>query len=119
MKKIILAPILLLFLIGCGTEVKSIPITEFTQADLENATLLDVRTPEEFAEGHLENAININWYEEDFMKQIEGMPKDKTIYVYCKIGGRSGSAAELLNSSGYTAIDLEGGYDAYLAAAKN
>jgi rhodanese-related sulfurtransferase len=84
-----------------------------TPEDVENAVLIDVRTPEEYAEGHLDNAVNINWYDEDFMDQFKTIEKDKTIYVYCKKGGRSSSAAESLTSSGYkNVIDLLGGYDA-------
>ena len=72
-----------------------------------------VSPPEEYAEGHLDNAININWYDENFMNELKTIEKEKTIYVYCKKGGRSASAAEMLNSSGYTnVIDLLGGYDA-------
>lgn len=90
-------------------------ITELTPQDLENAVLIDVRTPEEYAEGHLENAININWYDENFIDQFKDIEKEKTVYVYCKKGGRSSSAAELLNTSGYKdVVDLLGGYDAYL-----
>jgi len=47
------------------------------------------------------------------MNELKTIEKEKTIYVYCKKGGRSASAAEMLNSSGYTnVIDLLGGYDA-------
>jgi phage shock protein E len=105
--------ILLLFTQISCTETKSMSITELTPQDLENAVLIDVRTPEEYAEGHLDNAVNINWYDEDFVKQCKKVEKEKTIYVYCKKGGRSASAAELLTSSGYkNVIDLLGGYDA-------
>jgi len=107
--------ILLLFIQISCTQSKSMSITELTPQDLENAVLIDVRTPEEYVEGHFDDAVNINWYDEDFIKQFEKekIEKDKTIYVYCKKGGRSASAAELLTSSGYkNVIDLLGGYDA-------
>jgi rhodanese-related sulfurtransferase len=104
--------LLLVIQIGC-TQTKSMSINELTPEDVENAVLIDVRTPEEYAEGHLDNAVNINWYDEDFMDQFKTIEKDKTIYVYCKKGGRSSSAAESLTSSGYkNVIDLLGGYDA-------
>ena len=73
-----------------------------------------MRTPEEYAAGHIDNALNINWYDSDFAKQLESIGKDETIYVYCKKGGRSAKAAQLLDSLGYKkVVDLEGGYDAY------
>jgi len=105
--------LLLLFVQISCTQTKSMSITELTPQDVENAVLIDVRTPEEYAEGHLDNAVNINWYNENFINQFKTIEKDKTIYVYCKKGGRSASAAELLTSSGYkNVIDLLGGYDA-------
>ncbi len=105
--------ILLLFTQISCTQTKSMSITELTPQNLENAVLIDVRTPEEYAEGHLDNAININWYDENFMNEFKTIEKEKPIYVYCKIGGRSASAAEMLNSSGYKNVtDLLGGYDA-------
>jgi len=105
--------ILLLFIQISCTQTKSMSITELKPQDMENAVLIDVRTPEEYAEGHLDNAVNINWYDEGFIDQFKNVEKKKTIYVYCKKGGRSASAAELLTSSGYkNVIDLLGGYDA-------
>ncbi|GGD54980.1 hypothetical protein GCM10011361_21910 [Muriicola marianensis] len=87
-------------------------ITEFDQQGLTKYTLIDVRTPEEFDAGHLENAININWYDEDFAEQVSDLPKGNTIYVYCQKGGRSAMAASVLDSLGYRTIDLTGGYGA-------
>lgn len=112
MKNIGYLILLLVIQISC-TQTKSMSITELTPQDLENAVLIDVRAPEEYAEGHLDNAVNINWYDESFMNEFKTIEKEKTIYVYCKKGGRSASAAELLTSSGYkNVIDLLGGYDA-------
>ena len=113
MRYAILITLLFLLSMGCA-QSKSKPITEFSQNDTKNGILLDVRTPEEYAAGHIDNALNINWYDSDFAKQLESIGKDETIYVYCKKGGRSAKAAQLLDSLGYKkVVDLEGGYDAY------
>ncbi len=106
--------VLLLFVnFGCS-QIKTKPITEVSQNELKNIVLVDVRTPEEFAEGHLDNALNINWFDADFANQFEAVDKDKTIYVYCKMGGRSAKAQEKLQSLGYKhVVNLEGGYDAW------
>ena len=80
----------------------------------ENKLLLDVRTPEEFAAGHIENAQNINFYE-NFEQNIASLDKDETIYIYCAKGGRSAKAAQILKENGFTVIDLEGGYTAWEA----
>ncbi|HUH47557.1 MAG TPA: rhodanese-like domain-containing protein [Arenibacter sp.] len=112
-------PLVILFLFlglqwGCSQKVvENMPMADFGQALLKDAILIDVRTPEEYAEGHLENAQNINWYATDFAEQFEGMDKGKTVYVYCKVGGRSAKAQEKLRSLGFEhVVNLEGGYDA-------
>lgn len=106
---------ILLFLTGSCQEAHQLPINEFSQDDLQNYTLLDVRTPEEFEEGHLVNAININWFDDNFTEQVAVLEKEKTIYVYCQKGGRSAEARAVLDSLGFKAIDLTGGYGAWTA----
>ena len=106
--------VLLLLVFSGYAQSTSKPITEFSQNDSKDAILVDVRTPEEFSAGHLDNAVNINWFDEDFTKWFEEVPKDKTIYLYCKKGGRSAKAQEKLKSLGFSnTVDLEGGYDAW------
>lgn len=78
-----------------------------------SALLVDVRTPEEFANGHLKNAINVNYYDPSFMKQMSTLSKDKTIYVYCRSGGRSGKATQELTQAGYKVVDMAGGITAW------
>jgi len=95
------------------------PIEEFSKEDLKNAELVDVRTPEEYLAGHMEDAINIDWYAPDFISKFSELPKNKTMYIYCKKGGRSAQAAQALDSLGYTVIDLLGGYDALQAQEEN
>ncbi|MBT8263708.1 MAG: rhodanese-like domain-containing protein [Muriicola sp.] len=110
MKRTWLLPFFLLVFIGCG-QVKQMPIEELTAKDLKNAELVDVRTPEEYMEGHMDNAINIDWYDPEFISKFSELPKNKTVYIYCKKGGRSAQAAKVLDSIGYSVIDLLGGYD--------
>lgn len=95
-----------------------IPITELENTALaEGAVLLDVRTPEEYAAGHLEGAVNMDILSAGFETQLQTLDKDATVYVYCKKGGRSARAAALMDSIGFaTVINLTGGYDAYQAA---
>ncbi len=72
--------------------------------------LIDVRTPGEFAEGHLENAVNINVNSNDFAAQVEKLDKEQPVYIYCKSGGRSGNAGKQLEAMGFKTIyDLKGG----------
>ena len=72
--------------------------------------LVDVRTPEEFSEGHLENAINIDVTADDFDAKVANLDKEKPVMVYCKSGGRSAKASARLKELGFKTItDLEGG----------
>ena len=72
--------------------------------------LIDVRTPQEFASGHIENAVNMNYFGRDFAAQFKTIDKNKAVYLYCKSGIRSANAAEKLEDMGFVKIyDLEGG----------
>lgn len=88
------------------TDVKTIdPVAFQTKIkSLKNEQLIDVRTPEEFASGHLQNAVNINFYSSDFKEQLEKLDKTKPVMVYCKSGGRSGKAAIILKELGFTIV---------------
>lgn len=97
------------------------PITDWDESALtESAVLVDVRTPAEYADGHLKGAVNIDFLAPDFSTEASRLDPSRTIYVYCKKGGRSARARALLDSLGYEkVIDLTGGYDAYRAASQN
>lgn len=75
-----------------------------------DATILDVRTPEEFENGHLNNAQNIDWNGDDFSGKVKAFDKSKPVFVYCLSGGRSASAANQLRSEGFKQVyELDGG----------
>jgi thioredoxin 1 len=67
-------------------------------------TLLDVRTPGEFANGHLPNSGQLNFYDRDFKKRLIRLPKNEPIYLYCTTGYRSRKAANYLNKNGYEQV---------------
>ena len=100
---------------GCATGQKrsehTLSAVEFRdQINGEEHLVLDVRTPEEFSKGHLENAININWNDDGFDEKISNLDKSKPVYIYCLSGGRSHEAAEKMRSDGFTSIyEMEGG----------
>lgn len=76
---------------------------------------LDVRTAEEFAAGHIENAVNIDVLKPDFeQKACEVLPKDKVIAVNCRSGKRSKKAAGILVRDGYVVVELDKGYNAWV-----
>ncbi|MBS5787130.1 MAG: rhodanese-like domain-containing protein [Clostridioides difficile] len=71
-------------------------------ADNKDAVLVDVRKADEFAKGHIENAINIPL--EDIESKLDTLDKEKDIYLYCRTGNRSGQAAKILSDKGYTKV---------------
>lgn len=82
--------------------------------ELPSAPVLDVRTPAEFADGYILNAINYDWKGTEFAKQIALLDKTKPVFVYCLSGGRSGAAAEKMRSEGFKEVyELEGGMMAW------
>lgn len=79
--------------------------------------LVDVRKPEEYKEGHIANAFNLDVTDPDFTeKALKELPKDKTIAVYCGTGKRSSMAAQKLLDSGFKILNLDGGLNAWIAA---
>ncbi len=93
--------------------------TEFSEKlkQTSSPALLDVRTPEEFEKGHLENAKNIDWNGDDFDSKISSLDKNKPVFVYCLSGGRSSSAAEKMRSDGFKEVyELNGGIMKWRAA---
>lgn len=98
---------------GCNDNdnIVSVSAPEFdTKIKTDSVQLLDVRTPQEYAEGHIEGALNINVQSDDF-QQMAGkeLSKDSTILVYCRSGRRSMDAAGILTRLGYRVINLKGG----------
>lgn len=78
--------------------------------------LVDVRTSQEFQSGHLEDALLIDMYSEDFDSRIENLNKSQPIAVYCAVGQRSQRVYELLQEKGFKEVyHLEGGLQAWQA----
>ena len=78
--------------------------------DSADAQLVDVRTPEEYLQGHLHNAVNYDIRSDDFISHINTLRKDKPVFVYCMSGGRSASAAKILTAQGFSKVyNLQGG----------
>ena len=85
----------------------------------QDVVIFDVRTASEFAEGHIEGAINIDYKQGDFVERSKAtLPKDRTIAVYCRSGRRSAGAADLLAKEGFKLVNLKGGIIAWQEAKK-
>ncbi len=91
----------LFFLVGTGPTISSETAHQLVK---DGALLLDVRTPEEFASGHLDGATNVPVQVLESKLETLTAKKDQPIVVYCRSGHRSSSAAELLKKGGYTKV---------------
>lgn len=81
------------------------------------AVVLDLRTPEEYAEGHVKGARNIDYLDTAlFNNAIAGLDHARTYYVYCRSGRRSHAASEIMEKRGLKTVDMEGGILAWQQA---
>ncbi len=79
--------------------------------------VVDVRTPAEFAEGHLEGATLVDFYESDFADRIAELDRDREYVVYCRSGNRSSQATAMMAAQGFADLnDVDGGIVAWEAA---
>ncbi|WP_452227828.1 rhodanese-like domain-containing protein [Lacinutrix sp. MEBiC02404] len=80
------------------------------QTENLNVQLIDVRTPREYETGHISEAINIDFYANNFSLEFNKLNKDQAVYIYCRSGRRSSKASKKLEAMGFTEIyDLKGG----------
>ncbi|MCF4101427.1 rhodanese-like domain-containing protein [Gillisia sp. M10.2A] len=96
-------------------KVSVLSVTEFKeQINNGKVTVIDVRTPQEYKEGHIKNAKNYNFFDVDFTSKFSSLKKDQPVYLYCRSGNRSNKAAHKLATMGFEKIyDLKGGYMAW------
>lgn len=125
MKKISICALGAMLILACNSDEKSgVVNNDVTQFDSlitasNDEQLVDVRTPEEYAGGHLQGAQNIDWNNSDFSINVGALDKTKPVLVYCRSGNRSQEAAEYLAKNGFTAVyELDGGYSAWESAGK-
>lgn len=73
--------------------------------DMSSVTaVIDVRTPGEYTEGHLEGAANVDWQSDNFMEIFSQLPTTGTYVIYCKSGNRAGQAQKALEAEGFTNV---------------
>ena len=96
------------------------PVAEIQQivaAPPVDLVILDIRTPEEFAAGHLAGAINVDYYASDFEDQLSELNLDVPYVMYCNSGNRSSNALPLMDSLGFAEVyEMDGGIQAWFGA---
>jgi rhodanese-related sulfurtransferase len=97
-----------------GASGDSLSPADFVAQRDPAAPVLDVRTPAEFADGHLAGAVNVDVMAPDFQSRVAAMnlPPDGPVYLYCRSGNRSGTAAGILRQMGHAGAVNVGGFDA-------
>ena len=115
-----------LIFVGCGPssshEPRALDAQNFETKlqEEKDEIILDVRTPEEFASGHMAGAILMNVKDDDFRDNIQTLDTSKAIFVYCSAGVRSAKAASVLAESGFDKVyQLENGLKAWNEAGKD
>lgn len=92
-------------------------IAEIVAEPPADLVILDIRTPEEFAAGHIAGAINIDYYASDFEARLGELDLDVPYVMYCNSGNRSGNALPLMDSIGFAEVyELDGGIQAWFSA---
>jgi rhodanese-related sulfurtransferase len=118
-KYLVFFPVILISLFSIYAQAQTIkkldpPSFEKKLKERTEATLLDVRTSGEYAQGHIANAKLFDIYSNDFRNQVNKLDKSKPVFVYCKAGSRSSSAVGILSDLGFKEIyDLNGGIIAW------
>jgi rhodanese-related sulfurtransferase len=114
-KKLIASFAAIVLLAGCSStgsaSTVNMNVSEFSQKITEpEVTILDVRTPEEFASGHIEGAINVDFNSGNFANEITRLNPSETYAIYCRSGSRSGQAASIMHKAGFHDVsNLNGG----------
>ena len=121
MKQILFMALSFFSLFSCSAGIKNLNVEQFASAVADGACVLDVRTPEEFAEGYIPGAVNIDWNGEDFLGKVDAaFDASEPIYLYCRSGRRSAAAAKALSKAGYKKVfNLLGGFNAWAEAGKH
>jgi rhodanese-related sulfurtransferase len=113
MKKVFALIASVLLLAGCSSSTGAIDlgVSEFSTKVAEAGVItLDVRTPIEFAEGHIESARLIDFQSGNFENEIAALDKNATYAVYCRSGNRSGQAVKVMQDAGFTNVfNMNGG----------
>lgn len=95
---------------------EALSAAEFQARRQPGDVLLDVRTPAEYAAGHLDGADNLDVMAPDFAARIDTLDREQTYYLYCRSGSRSGQAARRMKEMGFEDVHNVGGFEALAAA---
>ena len=124
MNKILLLAIIVLVGLACASKSQNANGKGFSNVDVAGAkkmisenkdlVIIDVRTPGEIADGKIDSALEIDYRGSDFKDKINKLDKSKKYLIYCRSGGRSSSASDIMISSGFNDVtNMKGGFSAW------
>ena len=111
--KYLLTVFALVLFMSCNaqSEFKSVGVEEFkAEMSKSGVQLVDVRTAQEYSEGHIPRAMNIDVNASDFEEKIKALDKKENVAIYCRSGRRSKMAANKLTAAGFKVIELNTGF---------
>ena len=106
--------------LGVKSEIRHLNPSEFNQTiQSKKYQLIDIRTDQEYATGHIAGAAQSDFYKtQDFSNYLDSLDKNKKYLIYCRTGHRSGQALSIMQNKGFTNVsDLAGGYSAWTASS--
>tara|TARA_Y100000766_G_scaffold249087_1_gene231249 strand:- start:249 stop:641 length:393 start_codon:yes stop_codon:yes gene_type:complete len=109
----------LIFSFSCellsSPEINIISESDFIELQDSDYTLIDVRTQDEFDLGHINSAINLDFYSDTFKNDILSLPKNETVVLYCRTNNRSSKTAAILKENGYRdVLVIKGGINEWV-----
>lgn len=117
MKSILIALLAASSMVACAQKDPAVDLSPQEAAEkMQEAevVVLDVRTPAEYNTGHIEGAVHIDHYADDFRQQIDALDREVTYVVYCRSGGRSGQSVEMMQKMDFKKVyNLYGGVMAW------
>ena len=127
-RMLLLSLAILVFVVSCNTG-GALDIM-FTNASVDEAytliqnnksnpdfVIFDVRTPSEYASGHIENAVNLDYYDDAFEETLDTYDRNKTYLIYCRTGNRSAAAMKIMKNLGFTNVyNMQGGINVWISA---
>ncbi|HOP62122.1 MAG TPA: rhodanese-like domain-containing protein [Spirochaetota bacterium] len=115
MKRVI--PIAVFFqLISCGFTDYVTPAELNDMMSSERLLIIDLRNPHKFADGHIKGAVNIEYHNATFVRDIKKLDKDSPVVIYCGVGIKSDAAADIMKQQGFRNVKiLKDGYSSWLS----
>ncbi len=122
MKNAILFTLMLIGITGCAQKAGVVEVKNFAKGlNATDVQILDVRTIDEYNNGHIKNALQADWNNKtEFANRTQHLDKTKPLYIYCQAGGRSAAANQYFVNNGFTqVVELKGGMIAWKQAAQD